>query len=147
MTTKTACSTRFLVGGKSTIRREGSGLDPHDDNGRFRDVAANMTKDVAQRNVENGIRKGALFQYVDSPGAYHCPGDLRTKRLSARERMALRQLFQGKWDERSGLAGSGEPGSVVDLNQPMSRSVTSTAHRRGWCSEEADPQVVIWEHG
>ena len=37
--------------------------------------------DEAQKNVENGFRKGALYAYVSNPGSYHCPGDLRTKRL------------------------------------------------------------------
>ncbi len=35
----------------------------------------------AQKRVEEGIRRSPLAKYCDSPGAYHCPGDLRTKRL------------------------------------------------------------------
>ena len=35
----------------------------------------------AQKRVEEGIRRSPLARYCESPGAYHCPGDLRTKRL------------------------------------------------------------------
>ena len=54
---------------------------PYNDKGQFQEVTTGMSKDTAQRNVENGLRKGALFRYVSNPGSYHCPGDLRTKRL------------------------------------------------------------------
>ena len=40
-----------------------------------------MNSATAQRYVENGFRKGALSAFVSSPASYHCPGDLRTKRL------------------------------------------------------------------
>ncbi|MGB1674114.1 MAG: hypothetical protein ACPHRA_12905, partial [Limisphaerales bacterium] len=45
----------YTVPGRGQIDNPAGGFwpGPHDDNGRFRDVAANMTKDVAQRNVEN----------------------------------------------------------------------------------------------
>ena len=40
-----------------------------------------MNSSTAQSTVENGFKKGALYPFVNSPGSYHCPGDLRTKRL------------------------------------------------------------------
>lgn len=54
---------------------------PHNDAGRFTEVRSRMTRAEAQKNVENGLKKRALFPYASSPGTYHCPGDLRTKRL------------------------------------------------------------------
>ena len=54
---------------------------PHNDQGRFQDLTTTMTSSTAQRYVENGLRKGVLYSYVSNPGSYHCPGDLRTKRL------------------------------------------------------------------
>lgn len=54
---------------------------PHNDNGQYQDLDGSMTESTAQRYVENGIRKGALFPYVKATGSYHCPGDSRTKRL------------------------------------------------------------------
>ncbi len=133
----------YTVPGRGQIDNPAGGFwpGPHDDNGRFRDVAANMTKDVAQRNVENGIRKGALFQYVDSPGAYHCPGDLRTKRLKPGKGWAYDSY--SKANGMNGLAwqGSGEPGSnrgpqpayvkISNINGPSEGMVFL---------EEADPR-------
>jgi prepilin-type N-terminal cleavage/methylation domain-containing protein/prepilin-type processing-associated H-X9-DG protein len=55
---------------------------PLNDSGQFVDLNPTHTRQQAQRFVENGIRKGALYTYVDNPGAYHCPGDLRTRRLA-----------------------------------------------------------------
>ena len=54
---------------------------PHNDAGRFIEVNSRMSKLEAQRNVENGLRMGALWQYVTAAGAYHCPGDLRSRNL------------------------------------------------------------------
>jgi prepilin-type N-terminal cleavage/methylation domain-containing protein/prepilin-type processing-associated H-X9-DG protein len=54
---------------------------PHTDAGQFREISSGMSRTEAQRNVENGFRKGALFPYVSAPGTYHCPGDLRTRNL------------------------------------------------------------------
>lgn len=42
---------------------------------------AGLSTAEAQKRVEEGIRRSPLAKYCDSPGAYHCPGDLRTKRL------------------------------------------------------------------
>ncbi len=54
---------------------------PHNDNGNYQDLSSGMTVVTAQRYVENGIKKGSLFPYVKAVGAYHCAGDLRTKKL------------------------------------------------------------------
>ena len=54
---------------------------PHTDAGQFREVSGSMSRPEAQRNVENGFKKGALYPYAPAPGTYHCPGDLRTKNL------------------------------------------------------------------
>ncbi|MCD6338771.1 MAG: type II secretion system protein [Verrucomicrobia bacterium] len=37
--------------------------------------------DEAVRRVEQGIKDSPLYAYVPAPGSYHCPGDLRSKRL------------------------------------------------------------------
>src|SRR6266498_2469889 len=52
---------------------------PYTDAGAFTEINASMNSAQAQRYVENGLRKGALYRYVSAPGVYHCPGDLRTK--------------------------------------------------------------------
>ena len=69
--------------GAGQIGNPGGGYwpGPYNDNGQYQDLAVGMTASTAQRYVENGFKKGALFPYVKATGAYHCPGDLRTKRL------------------------------------------------------------------
>jgi prepilin-type N-terminal cleavage/methylation domain-containing protein len=42
---------------------------------------AGKTVDQCYSNVVQGMKKGPLWQYCASPGAAHCPGDLRTKTL------------------------------------------------------------------
>src|SRR5690242_4714429 len=54
---------------------------PYNDSGKQQDFTANMTRADAQRWVENGLRRGALFPFANTTASYHCPGDLRTKRL------------------------------------------------------------------
>lgn len=46
----------------------------------FTGITSSMQKNEAQQRVEDGIRHGPLFNYVEGTGAYHCPGDIRTKR-------------------------------------------------------------------
>ena len=50
-------------------------------NGAFVDFTTTMTMADAQKYVEAGLEAGPLFKYVSAFGSYHCPGDLRTKRL------------------------------------------------------------------
>src|SRR5512133_2740122 len=70
--------------GTSQLDNPGGGFwpGPLDDKGKAIDLAPHMTKAVAQHYVENGLTKGALYPYVNSTASYHCPGDLRTKRLT-----------------------------------------------------------------
>jgi prepilin-type N-terminal cleavage/methylation domain-containing protein/prepilin-type processing-associated H-X9-DG protein len=41
----------------------------------------NITTFEAQKRVEEGIRQSPLTRYCEAAGSYHCPGDLRTRRL------------------------------------------------------------------
>src|SRR5439155_15035896 len=38
---------------------------PYNDRGQYQDLGSGMTKDTAQRYVENGIRLGVLYAYVN----------------------------------------------------------------------------------
>ena len=40
-----------------------------------------VSVDKAEQIIKEGIRKGPLWNYAKSEGAYHCPGDLRYKNL------------------------------------------------------------------
>jgi len=84
---------------------------PHTDNGTYQDLAANMSISTAQRYVENGIRKGALYPFASAPGTYHCPGDLRTKRLKPGRGYAYDSYSKangmngGEWQGSTATAG------------------------------------------
>src|SRR5438093_71603 len=80
---------------------------PFNDKGQSQDLSTSMTRETAQRYVENGLRKGALFSYVSSPGSYHCPGDLRTKRL-----LPGRGWAYDSYSKPGGMNGEGWQGST-----------------------------------
>jgi len=44
-------------------------------------ITAGITKDVAETRVTDGLKKSPLWSYCPAAGAYHCPGDLRTRNL------------------------------------------------------------------
>src|SRR5436309_6818872 len=73
----------YSIPGPGQIDNPGGGFwpGPRNDKGVFQDLSTSMTRETAQHYVENGLRKGALFPFVSSTASYHCPGDLRTKRL------------------------------------------------------------------
>ncbi|MFM1945374.1 MAG: hypothetical protein RI897_4356 [Verrucomicrobiota bacterium] len=54
---------------------------PLKDDGSFTDITSNTSLTEAMEIVENGFKESPLWTYVSAIGAYHCPGDLRTKNL------------------------------------------------------------------
>lgn len=111
---------------------------PHSDKGVFTDLNATMSVDVAQRYVENGIRKGALYNYVTATGAYHCPGDLRTKRLKPGRGWAY-----DSYSKVNGMNGGGwESSSATSGAQPFFTKLSEVpaAAESMVFNEEADPR-------
>jgi len=45
------------------------------------DLTSGMQISEAMKRVTEGFKQSAIFTYASAIGAYHCPGDLRTKRL------------------------------------------------------------------
>ncbi len=96
--------------------------------GRDVDITAAMSLSEAQLRVEDGIRESPLYKYVDSTGAYHCPGDLRTKFLKPAKGWAYDSYSKangmngGDW-QGSGTSGSQPPykklGTVQDASEAM----------------------------
>lgn len=43
------------------------------------EIPANISMSEAERRAREGLRRSPLFKYANNPGAYHCPGDLRTR--------------------------------------------------------------------
>ena len=42
-------------------------------------IASGISRDEALKRVEKGLTNGPLWKYCSAFGAYHCPGDLRTR--------------------------------------------------------------------
>ena len=111
---------------------------PHNDNGQYQDLSSGMSKSTAQRYVENGIQKGVLYAYVNNPGSYHCPGDLRSRNLQPGRGYA--------WDSYSkanGMNGGGWQGSTLTSGpQPPYEklSTVDSAAEAMMYLEEADPR-------
>lgn len=49
--------------------------------GPIPDIVANISKDEALRRVTEGLKISPLYNYCPGVGAYHCPGDVRTRNL------------------------------------------------------------------
>jgi len=56
----------------------------------------------AKRRIETGLADGPLFKYCSSLNAYHCPGDLRTKRLKPGQGWAF-----DSYSKSEGMNGGG----------------------------------------
>lgn len=106
--------------------------------GRDVDITATMTTTEAQQRVEEGLREGPLFKFVDSTGSYHCPGDLRTKFLKPGKGWAydsyskVEGMNGGGWQGSSATSGPQPPykklATVLDAAEAMA------------FNEEADPR-------
>jgi prepilin-type N-terminal cleavage/methylation domain-containing protein/prepilin-type processing-associated H-X9-DG protein len=114
---------------------------PHNDAGRFTDASGSMTKVEAQRNVENGLRKGALWSYVNATGAYHCPGDLRSRNLRPGSGWAWNSYSKANGMNGGGWQGSGAGGASTGP-QPTYVKLSSVqgASEALVFVEEADPR-------
>jgi len=44
-------------------------------------IATGISVDEAMKRVSQGLLRSPIYKYCPAIGAYHCPGDLRTKRL------------------------------------------------------------------
>jgi prepilin-type N-terminal cleavage/methylation domain-containing protein/prepilin-type processing-associated H-X9-DG protein len=126
--------------GSGQIGNPGGGYwpGPHNDNGNYQDLAASMSSSTAQRYVENGLRLGALYKYVSAPGSYHCPGDMRTKRLRPGRGYAY-----DSYSKANGMNGGGWQGSSATAGpQPYYQKITTVlgASEAMVFLEEADPR-------
>ena len=105
----------YAMPGPGQIGNPGGGYwpGPYTDAGQFTEITTTMTPAQAQSYVENGFRKGALFKYVSAPGAYHCPGDLRTKtRVGAGK--IIRGWAYDSYSKANGMNGQEWQGSTAN---------------------------------
>jgi len=106
---------------------------PYNDKGQAQDFNATMTSSAAQRYVENGLKRGALFPFVSNPASYHCPGDLRTKQLKPGKGYA--------YDSYSKIEGMNGGGWNMTAQPPYEKvsSIDSPSEAMAFI-EEADPR-------
>lgn len=107
----------------------------------FTGITSSMTKSDATERVEDGIRKGPLFSYVSAPGAYHCPGDIRTKRNKPGSGWAYDSYSKANGMNGGGWQGSGTGGSSSGPQPPYVKlgSVQGPTEAMVFI-EEADPR-------
>jgi prepilin-type N-terminal cleavage/methylation domain-containing protein/prepilin-type processing-associated H-X9-DG protein len=98
------------------------------------EIPSGITKDVAQQRVADGLKASPLYKYCGAIGAYHCPGDLRTKNLAPGAGWAYDSY--SKSEPMNGL-GSWEGGSVKPYTKMSSISPAVDAFV---FIEESDPR-------
>jgi type II secretory pathway pseudopilin PulG len=125
----------YSVGAPGQPNNIGGGYwpGPYNDSGQQRDFTASMSRADAQRWVENGLRKGALFRFVNAPGSYHCPGDLRTKRLALKKGYAY-----DSYSKMEGMNGGGWNTTAQPFYEKLS-TVESPSEAMVFI-EESDPR-------
>ncbi len=130
----------YTVPGPGQVGNPGGGYwpGPYNEKGAFLDVTASMTRETALRNVENGLKKGSLWPYTSSAGTYHCPGDMRTKRLLPGKGWAY-----DSYSKASGMNGEGWQGSSSTSGPQPPYEKLSTVEGPSeamFFIEEADPR-------
>lgn len=102
-------------------------------NGAPANVTSGTTREQAEQFVKNGIRFGPLFPYVPNAGSYHCPGDLRYKRLRPGAGWAYTS-----YSKANGMNGGGWQGGAQPPYQKLSQVYLPAAAMV--FVEEADPR-------
>lgn len=101
------------------------------------DITAGITQEEAMRRVNAGLLKSPIFKYCTAYGAYHCPGDMRTKRLQPGRGWAY-----DSYSKAAGMAGGplDSSGKVWQI-RPFTKlsNVTQPAQAMVFI-EEADPR-------
>jgi prepilin-type N-terminal cleavage/methylation domain-containing protein/prepilin-type processing-associated H-X9-DG protein len=95
------------------------------------DISAGIKLDVALQRVYNGLSNSPLTKYAGSYGSYHCPGDLRTKRLRPGAGWAYDSY--SKADGMNGIAWGG-------IEAFTKQAQISEASQAMVFVEEADPR-------
>jgi prepilin-type N-terminal cleavage/methylation domain-containing protein/prepilin-type processing-associated H-X9-DG protein len=95
------------------------------------EIPVGISEQEAVRRVQEGLRQSPLFKYASAYESYHCPGDLRTKRLKPGRGWAY-----DSYSKAEGMAGLGWTGiePFKKLSQVPEPSVSMVF------IEEADPR-------
>ena len=96
-------------------------------------ITAGITSEAAQKRTEKGLTNGPLWKYCAATGAYHCPGDLRTKNRKPGKGWA--------YDSYSKSDPMGESGGWVDPKYDFRRITDVTTPSDAFVFvEESDPR-------
>ncbi len=96
-------------------------------------IPAGINETEAMRRVNEGLKKSPLYKYCSATGAYHCPGDLRTKRLKPGAGWAY-----DSYSKSEGMAGGGWTGTkpylkTTEITEPSNAFVfIEEADSRGY---------------
>ena len=87
----------------------------------------------AMREVQEGLRQGPLFPYCPSVEAYHCPGDLRTRRGSPSRGWAYDSYSLAGGMNGGGWGGAQAVKKSAQITRPSDRYVfVEEADSRGY---------------
>jgi prepilin-type N-terminal cleavage/methylation domain-containing protein/prepilin-type processing-associated H-X9-DG protein len=110
---------------------------PLNDDGSDALISTGQSVTEAMELVENGLERSPLWSYVTAVGAYHCPGDLRTKRLRPGSGWAY-----DSYSKANGMNGGDWQGTGSNGNQPPYRKISEVLSPTEALVflEEADPR-------
>ncbi len=108
------------------------------------DIPLNATEARAMEQVTRGLKRSAFYKYCGAIGAYHCPGDLRTKKLRPGKGWAYDSYIKGDT-----MGGNWVPTTyfirMADINEPVDSFVfTEAADQRG-CNWSTWKMDVKWD--
>jgi len=107
---------------------------PLHDDGSDANITAGITVAEAVNRVNNGLRASPLWNYVDGAESYHCPGDLRTKRLRPGQGCAY-----DSYSKANGMNGGTWQDSKIQPPYRKASEVASPSEAMVFL-EEADPR-------
>jgi len=106
-------------------------------------IPLTATEAQAMQQVTRGLRRSAFYRYCGAIGAYHCPGDLRTKNLRPGHGWAYDSYIKSDT-----MGGNWVPSTdfikMADINEPVDSFVfTEAADQRG-CNWSSWKMEVNW---
>jgi prepilin-type N-terminal cleavage/methylation domain-containing protein len=100
------------------------------------DITGTINEQEAMKRVTDGLMKSPIYKYCTAVGAYHCPGDLRTKNLRPGRGWAY-----DSYSKAAGISGGPLDGGKVWGIRPFFK--LTTVDQPSWAMvfiEEADPR-------
>ena len=93
------------------------------------------------RLVKYSLSVSPLYQYASSHGSYHCPGDLRTKKLVGKPAWAY-----GSYSKANPMGGATSPGSCTSTSEQGWQGSSVSSGPQPWfthMSQVKDPSMTM----